>query len=124
MGRRDLSPKEKSGVSREEFVSRVPEILEEIQQGLYDRALKFREERTRTINSLDEFREFFSSEGEGGLAGGFAHCYFADDGGGEDLLKELKVTPRCIPIESEDDLGDCIFTGKSGSRLTVFAKAY
>ncbi len=42
----------------------------------------------------------------------------------EELLKELKVTPRCIPVDGEADVGDCIFTGKPGSRLTVFAKAY
>ena len=124
MGRRDLSPKDKSGVSREEFVTRVPEILGEIQKSLYDKALKFREDRTRTIDNLDEFREFFSSEAEGGFAGGFALSYFADDGGGEDLLNELKVTPRCIPVDAAGDLGECIFTGKPGSRLTVFAKAY
>ena len=124
MGRRDLSPKDKSGVSREEFITRVPEILGEIQKSLYDKALKFREDRTRTIDNLDEFREFFSSEAEGGFAGGFALSHFADDGGGEDLLKELKVTPRCIPVEEAGNLGECIFTGKPGSRLTVFAKAY
>ena len=124
MGRRDFSPKDKSGVSREEFVTRVPEILGEIQKGLYDKALKFREDRTRTIDNLDEFREFFSSEAEGGFAGGFALSHFADDGGGEALLKELKVTPRCIPVDEAGNLGECIFTGKPGSRLTVFAKAY
>ena len=124
MGRRDCSPKDKSGVSREEFVARVPELLGEIQKNLFERALKFREDRTRTVDNVDEFREFFATETEGGFAGGFALSYFADDGGGEELLKELKVTPRCIPVDGEADVGDCIFTGKPGSRLTVFAKAY
>ena len=124
MGRRDCSPRDKSGVSREEFVARVPELLGEIQKNLFERALKFREDRTRTVDNLDEFREFFATEAEGGFAGGFALSYFADDGGGEELLKELKVTPRCIPVDGEADVGDCIFTGKPGSRLTVFAKAY
>ena len=55
MGRRDCSPKDKSGVSRAEFVTQVPAILEEIQKNLYDRALAFRQERTRTIDSIDEF---------------------------------------------------------------------
>jgi prolyl-tRNA synthetase len=124
MGRRDCSPKDKSGVSRAEFVTQVPAILEEIQTNLYDRALAFRQERTRTIDSIDEFREFFTSGDDGGPAGGFALAHFVDNGGGDEILKELKVTPRCIPIEGDDEEGKCIFTGEPSTRRVVFAKAY
>ncbi|MEC7923513.1 MAG: proline--tRNA ligase [Planctomycetota bacterium] len=124
MGRRDCSPKDKNGVARAEFIAQVPAILEEIQKNLYDRALAFRQERTRTIDSIDEFREFFASGEDGEHGGGFALAHFVDNGGGADVLKELKVTPRCIPIEGDDEEGKCIFTGEPSTRRVVFAKAY
>ena len=124
MGRRDCSPKDKNGVARAEFIAQVPAILEEIQKNLYDRALAFRQERTRAIDSIDEFREFFASGEDGEHGGGFALAHFVDNGGGADVLKELKVTPRCIPIEGDDEEGKCIFTGEPSTRRVVFAKAY
>ncbi|MEE3180664.1 MAG: proline--tRNA ligase [Planctomycetota bacterium] len=124
MGRRDCSPKDKNGVARAEFIAQVPAILEEIQKNLYDRALAFRQERTRTIDSIDEFREFFASGEDGEHGGGFALAHCVDNGGGADVLKELKVTPRCIPIEGDDEEGKCIFTGEPSTRRVVFAKAY
>ena len=42
---------------RAEFLATVTDVLDEIQQGLYDRALAFREEHTRVIDVADEFRE-------------------------------------------------------------------
>jgi prolyl-tRNA synthetase len=40
------------------------------------------------------------------------------------ILAELKVTPRCIPLEGADEPGKCIFTGQPSNRRAVFAKAY
>jgi len=40
------------------------------------------------------------------------------------LLKRLKVTIRCIPMENLEDSGTCIFTGSDGARRAIFAKAY
>ena len=58
VGRRD-QPKS-SGMDRAEFLSTVNSILDEIQDGLFQRALTLREENTRPIDSLDEFKEYFS----------------------------------------------------------------
>ena len=58
--------------------------------------------------------------------GGFALTHWAGTGEDEDkLAKELKVTLRCIPLDSDDDeAGTCPFTGKPSAKRVVFAKAY
>jgi len=120
MGRRDLGPREKSGVGRADFVATVTDILDEIQNGLFERALKRREDATTHIDNLDDFKAFFS----GNAPGGFAWCYAVDDSSYEDVLAPLKVTPRCIPLKDNDTPGTCIFTGREAPRKIVFAKSY
>jgi len=125
LARRDTGTKE--GIGRGEFVSRVGEILEEIQTGLFERALQLREKNTRTIDDLDEFREYFTPENPNapGIHGGFALSRFVDeDPAVDEELKKLKVTVRCIPLEGAEDPGECLFTGKPTSVRAVFAKAY
>src|SRR5881398_1473375 len=58
--RRDQSVKEKQAMATNEFVSRASEILGSIQQNLYQRALKFRDANTRTIDNKEEFYDFFT----------------------------------------------------------------
>jgi prolyl-tRNA synthetase len=120
MGRRDLGPREKSGVGRADFVSTVTNILDEIQNGLFERALKRREDASTHIDNLDDFKAFFSSD----APGGFAWCYAVDDSSYEDVLAPLKVTPRCIPVVDNDTPGTCIFTGREAPRKIVFSKSY
>src|ERR1700692_4850968 len=60
VSRRDQPVKAKQFISIQEFLSRAPELLNSIQQNLYDRAKKFRDENTRTIESKKEFYEFFT----------------------------------------------------------------
>ncbi len=124
VGRRD-QPKS-FGMPRIEFVERVSEILEEMQQGLYDRALKLRMDNTQQINSFDEFKAFFTPENEAKpeVHGGFAECYFVDCPETDALLVPLKVTPRCMPVDREVEPGVCIFTGKPTQTRGVFAKSY
>ena len=50
-------------------------------------------------------------------------CFAADDPSYETLLKKLKVSPRCMPVDN-DETGRCIFTGAEGAPLTVFARSY
>ncbi len=124
VGRRD-QPKS-FGMPRIEFVERVSEILEEMQQGLYDRALKLRMDNTQQINSFDDFKAFFTPKNEAKpeVHGGFAECYFVDCPETDALLVPLKVTPRCMPVDREVEPGVCIFTGKPTQTRGVFAKSY
>ena len=122
--RRDQSSGQ--GVDRAEFVSTLPSELESIQSELYERALAIRSEHTREIDSLDEFREFFTPQRQDKpeIHGGFAICSFNDVPELEPILKELKVTARCIPLADGQQNGTCIFTGQPSEQKGVFAKAY
>jgi prolyl-tRNA synthetase len=92
-----------------------------MQKNLFDRANAFRAEKTRTIDSWDEFVAFFK-EGRGGFA--LAHW----DGTEETEQKindELSVTIRCIPFDYEQSgSGKCVVSGGSSKGRVVFAKSY
>jgi len=122
MGRRD-QPKS-IGMARNDFVGNVGDILQEMQQSLFDKALKLRVDNTRDIFNESDFRDFFSTTDEASAHGGFANCYFADEMAIEPLLKELKVTIRCIPLKGNEEPGVCFFTGRPAQKRAVFAKAY
>ena len=96
--RRDTG--EKTSVSRTEFVANIGKTLQAMQDGLFQRALAFREQHTRRIDSLDEFKAWFTpkNEEQPEMHGGFALCHFVDDPSIDALLKDLKVTVRCIPL--------------------------
>ena len=124
--RRDQPAFEKAFIDRAEFVGQVGGMLESIQAGLYERALAFRDERTKSIDSLDEFREFFtpSNAKKPGIHGGFALAHWAESEEATAELKKLKVTTRCIPNKGEAETGTCIFSGKPSARRVLFAKSY
>ncbi len=124
VGRRD-QPKS-TGVDRSEFVATVTKTLDEIQQGLYDRALQLRTENTREINSLDKFKKYFTAKNPDNpeIHGGFALSHFVDCKEVDDICKAMKVTIRCVPTEGEQEPGRCIFTGQESQGRAVFAKAY
>ena len=124
LSRRDTM--EKSATPRAEFVANVGSLLEEIQQNLFDRAASLRTENTREIDSIDEFREYFTPKSgkRPEIHGGFAMCRFVDDPQVYEVLKKLKVTIRCTPNDAPDDPGPCLFTGQPAERRAVFAKAY
>ncbi len=133
MGRRDKPHKEKRGVPRDEFVATLPALLEEIQTSLFERALAYRKQNTRTIDTEAEFIEYFTApsakSGPTPIHGGFALSHFSGDEATEEKLKkEHGVTVRCIPNEGQLDgthePGKCIFTGKPSSQRVVWAKAY
>jgi prolyl-tRNA synthetase len=124
VGRRDTG--ENGPRDRAEFIATIGDILAAMQQNLFDRACRYRDEHTRRIDDRDEFRAYFTpkNEDEPEIHGGFAWCYFAEDPAINEELKQLKVTVRCIPVEGEDEPGKCLFTGKPSRRRSVFAKAY
>jgi prolyl-tRNA synthetase len=119
MARRDLPPKEKKGVPRDEFVSGVGALLDEIQDALFERARAFREASTRRFDDLAEMLAWFD-EGEGG----YAVAHYAEDPLVKETLKKHKLTTRCFPLDGEPEEGKCIFTGKPSARRVIYAKAY
>ena len=122
MGRRD-QPKS-NPITRAELIAGISDLLGEMQQELFDRALKLRRDNTVEIGSETDFRDFFTPQSENEIHGGFAVCHFADEDAIEALLKELKVTVRCVPRDDNDQPGTCIFTGQPAEKKAIFAKAY
>jgi prolyl-tRNA synthetase len=116
-----------TSVPRTQFVSQVESLLWEIQRGLFERAVELRQQNSHKIDSLDDFRSFFTqSEANETSAeqGGFVHAHWSESPAMHEILKELKVTPRCIPLDAEDEPGTCLFTGQPSQKRAIFAKAY
>ncbi|RZA25095.1 MAG: proline--tRNA ligase [Proteobacteria bacterium] len=128
VGLRTNSPKDKKSFTREEFLKGLSETLTTMQQTLYDRALKHREENTVKIDSLDELKKFFtaktSDEEKAEAHGGFALVHWVEDENTQKLLKEMKISHRCIPLDGPNEEGKCIFTGKPSKKRSILAKSY
>lgn len=127
MARRDLTPKEKRSMKRDEFLSEITTILDEIQNNLYDRALVYQKDNTHPLNSKEEFYAFFTPENadKPEIHGGFAMAHWCGSEDCEKVIKtDLSVTIRCIPLTAPDEEGSCICCGKPSNRRVVFAKSY
>jgi prolyl-tRNA synthetase len=124
VARRDTG--EQTSLSRAEFVATASKMLGDIQQNLFDRAAKMRADHTRTIDNLADFRDYFTPKNadQPEIHGGFALCHFASEAEVADVLNELKVTIRCIPLEGGNEPGRCFVTGRPTTTRAVFAKAY
>jgi prolyl-tRNA synthetase len=127
VSRRDQPVKAKESMPMEELVSRAPEILMSIQNTLYERAKKFRDANTRTIDSKKEFYDFFTPKNSAKpeIHGGFALAHWNGSRAVEEQVKnDLKVTVRVIPFDESAEAGRCIFTGEPSARPVVWAKSY
>jgi prolyl-tRNA synthetase len=117
--------RQKTFVPRAEAIASIKTLFETMQQELYDRAVAFRQKRSRVIDDLGEFERFFKEEG-----GGFAWVHFAGSKDDERRFGELCDTSiRCIPFEEElpegaKGAGRCIFTGQPSTARLLVAKSY
>src|SRR6266436_1550779 len=105
VSRRDQPVKAKESMSMQEFVRRAPEIFDSIQQNLYERARKFRDENTRMLDSKEEFYDFFTPKNseKPEIHGGFAIAHWNGSRKVEDQIKnDLKVTIR-FRVEIQKD---------------------
>ena len=99
----------------------ISATLGEMQNGLYERALKRLHDNTKVITSKEDFYDYFAD----GKPCGFALAHYNGSAEVEDMLrKDLKVTVRCIPFEGDKSEGTCIFTGQPSKQMVVFAKSY
>jgi prolyl-tRNA synthetase len=118
VARRDLPGKDgKSFVPQTGLVSHLEGLLAEIQQSLYDRALRFRKEHTFKASNYDELKD--------AVERGFVLCYWAGTTEEEKRVQEeTKATIRVIPLEQPAQSGKCILTGKDTAQQVIFARAY
>jgi prolyl-tRNA synthetase len=117
IARRDTLTKEIIKMdSAKEF---IPRLLEDIQQNIYNKALDFRKENTTYVNTWDEFVSTLDSKG------GFIMAHWDGTVETEEKIKEeTKATIRCIPFDSPEEEGKCIYTGKPSHRRVLFARSY
>jgi prolyl-tRNA synthetase len=117
IARRDT--KEKQTISREGIVNHIENLLIDIQQNIYNKALKFREENTREANSYQKFKELLDTKA------GFISAHWDGTSETEKLIKdETKATIRCIPLNNKPEVGTCIVSGKPSNQRVLFARAY
>ncbi len=110
---------EKQTVSQDHVVDFVENLLKEIQENLFNKALAFRNNHITKVNSFEEFKQVISKKG------GFVSAHWDGTSETEDKIKELtKATIRCIPENIEESTGFCVLTGKESARRVLFAKAY
>ncbi len=110
---------EKDMISFDDAPDTVEALLEEIQRNLYSKALKYREENTREVNSWEEFKEVLEREG------GFLSAHWDGTEETEEAVKkETKATIRCIPLNGQAEEGNCVYSGKPSRGRVLFAKAY
>lgn len=123
MGRRDKAYNEKAAMNKDEFVANVINILDEMQNNIFNKAKRFQEQNTVEVKSAEEMFKFFDPNNED--SGGFALAPWIDEPQSEEKLKqEYKVTPRVIPEYMQGKTGTCIFTGQKNAPYTIFAKSY
>jgi prolyl-tRNA synthetase len=95
------------------------QLLDDIQKNIFRKAYKFREERTYTIDSWEEFKDIMLNKG------GFVLAHWDGTTETENKIKdETKATIRCIPFDSKPEEGKCIFSGKPSKQRVLFAVAY
>ena len=109
---------EKETVSCDGIETYVQNLLEEIQNNIFQKALKHREERTITVDTYEEFKEKIEQ-------GYFIMAHWDGTPETEERIKnETKATIRCLPLEGDMTPGKCMVTGKPSARRVLFARAY
>ena len=117
VARRDT--KEKSTISQESLQVEIKRLLEEIQDSIYQKALEYRQANTRKADSYEQFKDILDNQG------GFVLAHWDGTGETEERIKqETKATIRCIPLNADEEKGECVYSGKPSSQRVLFAKAY
>jgi len=127
---RHLGPKDKSFLPMAEVIQTMAKTLQRVQKTMLARALAFREAHTVKIDSLEEFRAYFTpaNPDKPEIHGGFALAHWGGTAADEKRLQqEFKVTIRCIPKDpaiSPEEEGTCFYTGRPSRKRLIFAKSY
>ncbi len=116
VARRDTLTKE--FVSQDGIELFIKKLLVDIQENIYNKALKFREENTIEVNDYETFKTKIED-------GGFLLCHWDGTAETEEKIKnETKATIRCIPFDRKEEEGVCIYSGKPSKGRVIFARAY
>lgn len=117
VARRDTLTKEI--VAKDRVVAHIQNLLSEIQDNLFNKALQYRDTHITEVNNFEEFKEVIENKG------GFISAHWDGTTETEEKIKELtKATIRCIPLTQKQEEGNCVLTGKPSKGRVLFAKAY
>lgn len=117
IARRDT--KEKASVSLDGLVAHINDLLQQIQQNLFDKARTYRDSHITTVDTWEDFEKTLDEKG------GFVSAHWDGTAETEEAIKEkTKATIRCIPLENAVEDGACILTGKPSKQRVLFARAY
>jgi len=115
--RRDTG--EKESVAIDDLNSRLPALLEDIQQNLFNKALAHREEKTHNVSTMEAFKQTLDEQG------GFIKAMWCGElACEEEIREETGATSRCIPFEQERISESCVCCGKEAKDLVYWGKAY
>ena len=115
--RRDTG--EKVEVSLEQMEAKLGELLEQIQENMYQQVLKRTKEKTTIAKNMDEFIKNMEENQ------GYVKTMWCGKESCEDKIKELTgAHSRCIPFEQED-LGDtCVCCGEKAKHMVIWGRQY
>ncbi len=117
MMRRDTLVKE--NVALEGIENLVEQTLEEMQKTIFEKALAFRNSMITKVDTWEEFKDVLENKG------GFILAHWDGTTETEVAIKEAtKATIRCIPFDTVDEEGVCVFSGKPSHRRVLFARSY
>ena len=110
---------EKIFVSLDELEAKIPELLEAVRDGLYQKAIDRRAAMTFTARDYAELKNIADNKP------GFIKAMWCGDRECEDKLKdELGITSRCIPFDQEHLSDTCVCCGKPAKHMLYWGKAY
>ncbi|MCX6330906.1 MAG: proline--tRNA ligase [Bacteroidia bacterium] len=117
IARRDTLKKET--VTVDTAISQISHILDEIQGNIFRKALEFKKENTLYVDKWEDFVNILDNQG------GFIMAHWDGSPETEEKIKEeTKATIRCIPFDSPEEDGKCIYSGKPSKRRVLFARSY
>ena len=117
VARRDT--KEKSSYQATDLDIKIENLLNQIQENIYNKALNFRDANTWKADTYEEFVDILDNKG------GFVYAHWDGTTETELKIKELtKATIRCITLDTKPESGKCILTGNPSSQRVVFARSY
>lgn len=117
LARRDT--REKQTVLQDGLEIYIAQLLEEIQENIYNKALNYRNEHITEANSYDELKELLDTKA------GFISAHWDGTPETEQKIKEeTKATIRCVPLDNKLEDGICIYSGKPSRQRVLFARAY
>ena len=127
MFRRDRGHKERSGMSPEALATELPVILQEMQDGYFQQASQWRDDRiAENVESFEDLEAYFadSKKADTFSQPAFVRAKWCEEEGTEQLLEPLKLTIRCIPTKQSGAKGRCVLTGKEATTDVIIARSY